>query len=187
MHHNYSASYGNILLRPLEAGDIENLRVWRNNTYQTRFLRPVGHITPEMQQQWYEKYLTNENEITFAIVETKDLNRLVGSVALYDFKGDVAEIGKIQVGDPEAGGRGIGRVSLVMAMRIGFQKMGLKKIVASVHQENTPSYKNFMKIGSRIVGNHPSVVGGLEDEIEIDEARLYEVNPYATEIALDII
>lgn len=187
MKHNYSARYGNILLRPLEEGDIENLRVWRNNTHQTRFLRPVGHITPEMQQQWFEKYLTNENEITFAIVETKDLNRMVGSVALYDFEGDVAEIGKIQIGDPEAGGRGIGRVSLVMAMWIGFKRMGLKKIIASVHQENIAAHKNDMKVGFQIVGNHPSVVGGLEDEIKIDEARLCEVNTYTPEIELDVM
>lgn len=184
MKHHYSAEYGNVLLRPLEAGDIENLRVWRNNTYQTRFLRPIGHITPEMQQQWFEKYLTNENEITFAIVETKDLNRMVGSVALYDFNGGIAEIGKIQIGDPEASGRGIGRISLVMAMRIGFRQLGLKKIVASVHQENISAHKNDMRIGFQIVGNHPSVVGGLEDEIEIDEQRLIKINPYASEIKL---
>lgn len=186
MKHNYTARYGNVLLRPLAEGDIENLRMWRNNTHQTRFLRPVGHITPEMQKQWFEKYLTNENELTFAIVETKDLKRMVGSVALYDFNGDVAEIGKIQIGDPEAGGRGLGRISLVMAMWIGFKRLGLKKIVASVHQENISAHKNDMQVGFKIVGTHPSIVGGIEDEIEIDEARLIEVNSYAAEIDLNI-
>lgn len=187
MYHNYSARFGNVLLRPLMTEDIENLRVWRNNMHQTRFLRPVGHITPEMQQKWFEKYLENENEITFAIVETKDLNRMVGSVALYDFNGDVAEIGKIQIGDPEAGGRGLGRISLVLAMWIGFRKLGLKKIIASVHQENIAAHKNDMKIGFKIVGTHPSIVGGTEDEIEIDEARLCEVNAYTSAIELDVV
>lgn len=187
MDHNYSARLGDILLRPLMHEDIENLRVWRNNVYQTRFLRPVGHITPEMQQQWFEKYMANENEITFSIIETSDLNRIVGSVALYDFHGDVAEIGKLQVGDPEAGGRGIGRISFILALWIGFRKLGLKKIIASVHQENIAAHKSYMKIGFRIVGTHPSVVGGIEDEIEIDEARLIEVNPCLSDIELDVI
>ena len=111
---------------------------------------------------------------------------MVGSVSLYDFNGDVAEIGKIRVGDPEAGGRGIGRYSLVIAMHIGFEKLGLKKIIASVHQENVAAHKNDMKIGFRIVGTHPSVVGGIEDEIEMDAARLAEVNTYDPNIQLDV-
>lgn len=186
MKHNYSARFGNVLLRPLAQQDIENLRTWRNNFEQTRFLRPIGYITPEMQQQWFEKYLGNENEIAFAIVETKDLNRMVGSVALYDFDGGTAEIGKIQVGDPEASGRGIGRLSFVLAMWIGFRKLGLKKIICSVHQKNIPSHTNIMRVGFSITGTHPSVVGGIEDECEIDEVRLCEANAYIPEIELDV-
>lgn len=186
MDHNYSASYGNVRLRPLKREDIENLRVWRNDAVKTRFLRPIGHITPEMQEKWFENYLNNEQEIVFAIDEIQDLNRMVGSVSLYDFNGDVAEIGKIRVGDPEAAGRGIGRASLVIAMHIGFEKLGLNKIIASVHQENVAAHKNDMKIGFRIVGNHPSVVGGIEDEIEMDAARLAEVNTYVPNIQLDV-
>lgn len=187
MKHNYSAAYANVLLRPLIAEDIEKLRVWRNNTQQTRFLRPVGHITPQMQQNWFDSYLEDPDMVVFAIVENSRLNRMVGSLALYSFHGDEAEIGKIQIGDPEAAGHGLGKISLVLAMWIGFQKMGLKKIVASVHQENIAAHKTDMKIGFRIVGDHPSVVGGLEDEIEIDESRLCEVNTYTDEIALDVI
>jgi len=187
MKHNYSARFGNVLLRPLAEQDIENLRIWRNNFEQTRFLRPIGYISPEMQQQWFEKYLGNENEIAFAIVETKNLNRMVGSVALYDFNGATAEIGKIQIGDPEAHGCGIGRLSLVLAMWIGFKKLGLKKIIGSVHQQNISSHTNFTRIGFNIAGTHPSVVGGIEDEFEIDEARLAETNAYTPEIELDIV
>lgn len=187
MKHNYSARFANVLLRPLEEGDIENLRRWRNDMQQSRFLRPIGHITSEMQRAWFQKYLTNENEMTFAIVETKDLNRMVGSVALYDFDGNIAEIGKIQIGDPEAGGRGLGRISLVMAMWIGFKKLGLNKIIGAVHQENISAHKNDMRVGFRIVGTHPAIVGGIEDELEIDEKRLCEVNTYVNEIELDVL
>ena len=44
-----------------------------------------------------------------------------------------------------------------------------------------------MKIGFKIVGTHPSIVGGTEDEIEIDEARLCEVNAYTSAIELDVV
>lgn len=184
MRHSFTASYQNIMLCPLEQRDIEKIRVWRNDSAATRFLRPIGKITPEMQQKWFDAYLKDENQIIFAIHETEKLNRMVGSVALYNFKQNSCEVGRIQIGDPEAHGMGIGRISLVMSMLIGFRNLGLKKITASVHQENISAYRNDMQIGFRVVGNHPAIVGGLEDEIEIDEERLLEVNTYAKDVML---
>ena len=67
VNHQYHASYENIMLRPLERKDIENLRVWRNDATQTRFLRKIDHITPEMQEKWYESYLKDNDTIAFAI------------------------------------------------------------------------------------------------------------------------
>lgn len=184
MKHNFSASYQNIALYPLRQKDIENLRVWRNDTIATRFLKPIGSITPEMQQKWFDEYLEDKNQIIFSIYETEKLNRMIGSVALYNFDQNSCEVGKIQIGDPQAHGKGIGRISLVMSMMVAFRKLGYEKIVASVHQENISAHKNDMKIGFRIVGKHPSIVGGFEDEIEIDEERLMEVNPYAKDILI---
>ena len=112
---------------------------------------------------------------------------MVGSVSLYDFNADTAEIGKILIGDPEAHGRGIGRLSLLMAMKIGFQQLDLKRIVASVHQENIPSRSNFIRIGVTVIGNHPSIVGGLEDEVCMNEPDLCSANPYYPDIRLGAV
>lgn len=184
MDHHYSAQYENILLRPLEEKDIEHLRNWRNNKEQTKYLRPIPHITPEMQRNWFQKYRENPDEIVFAIVETRDLNRIIGSVAIYEFGQTCAEVGKIQIGDPEAFGRGYGRIAMTMAVWVGIQKLGLEKLVASVHRENLSAHKSYMRMGFRIVGDHPAVMGGVEDEIEIDGQRLAEVNPFVEHIFL---
>lgn len=176
MNHAYFGNYKNVSLRPLSVDDIESLRVWRNNKEQTRFLRQIGDITPEMQLNWYNSYLDNQQDIVFGIFETRNLNRLVGSLSIYDIKDDRAEIGKIQIGDPDAHGKGIGRISLVIAMKIGFELIGLKEIYASVHQENAAARINDLRIGFKIVGNHPSCVGGLEDELVIHKNELYEHN-----------
>lgn len=171
MKHSYSVQCGKLLLRPLCEEDIEFLRKWRNDASQTRFLRPIGYITPEMQKQWFENYLANDDEVVFAIVETQRLNRIVGSIALYDFSEDSAEIGKIQIGDPEAHGRGFGSLSIAMALQVAFMKLGRKRITASVNRNNIPSYRSFQKVGFTVVGNHPSVVGGTEDILEIDSCN----------------
>ena len=185
MRHQYSAVYDNVRLRPLEERDIENLRNWRNNEEKTKYLRKIPYITSEMQRKWYMDYLENEDEITFAIDEISELNRMVGSVSLYNFQDDVVEIGKIQIGDEDAGGRGIGRKSLVMAMTIAFKLLGINKVVVSVHQENIAAHKNDMKIGFQIVGKHEAPMGGVEDEIEINAKRLAEVNGYMKEIIIE--
>ena len=185
MRHGYGARYQNVKIRPLEREDIERLRVWRNDVSKTQYLRRIKNITPEMQEKWYDAYLDDSDMLTFAIEETEDLKRLVGSLELYDFNGDSAEFGKIQIGDSEAHGRGIGRKSTVMILLIGFRKLGLKKIVASVHQENTAARSIYLRIGFQVVGNHPASMGGLEDELEIDEKRLKEINTYVDRIELD--
>lgn len=184
MNHNYCAKYKNILLRPLRRDDIENLRIWRNDTQATRFLRQIGYITPEMQEKWFQSYLNNQTEITFAIVETAELNRIVGSVSIYDINGKQAEFGKIQIGDKDAHGKGIGRVAMVIALAIGFDKLGLQIIKGCVHQENIAAHSNDMKIGFKIKDTQASAIGGFEDIIEIDRETLFAVNSYAKDIEL---
>ncbi|MEE5993450.1 MAG: GNAT family N-acetyltransferase [Oscillospiraceae bacterium] len=184
MKHDYSCIYENVRLRPLMGADTEPLRLWRNDAEKTKFLRPIGVITPEMQNKWFESYLEDENQIIFAIDEISELNRMVGSVALYDFHETTAEIGKIQIGDDKAHHRGIGRKALAMACKIGFDYLHLTKIIASVHQDNISSHSNFEKLGFQIVGTHPSVVGGTEDEFEILVNDFREKNTYQTEITV---
>lgn len=184
MKHAYYGDYLNVSLKPLSIDDIESLRIWRNNKEQTKFLRQIGEITPEMQLNWFNSYLENPQDIVFGIYETEELNRLVGSLSIYDIKDGRAEIGKIQIGDSQAHGRGIGRTSLLIAMKIGFELVGLKEIYGSVHQENVAARTNDLRIGFKIVGNHPSAVGGLEDEIVIHKEDLYECNENVDKIKI---
>ena len=112
------------------------------------------------------------------------MKRMVGSLALYNFENGEAEIGRLQIGDLEARGHGIGGKSFILAMAVGFKKLGLKRIYASVNRENLAAYKSYTKIGFRVCGSHASPVDGIEDEIEIDEKRWSDKNPYFNEIIL---
>lgn len=172
MKHNYRICAKNVLLRPLEERDIEQLRIWRNDPLKTKYLRKIEKITPEMQKDWFERYLVNSDEITFAIEETKDLKRMVGSVSLYNFHEGVAEAGRIQIGDDAAHGRGIASLSMALVCKFAFNSLKLRKVIASVHRENVAAYKSYMKIGFHVVGFHPALMGGVENEIEITETDL---------------
>lgn len=186
MRHNYCARYANVTIRPLEKKDIEKLREWRNTPSQTVFLKDVGYITSEMQSTWFNNYLSDTSQCIFAIEETSELNRIVGSLAVYDINllDKTAAIGKIQIGDSEAHGKGIGRYSLVMAMKIAIKQMGLNKIVGAVSPQNIQAYTNDMKVGFRVVGSHKTESGIIEYEIEVTEDDLIANNSYYEEIEL---
>lgn len=186
MRHNYCARYANVIIRPLEEKDIEKLREWRNDPAQTTFLKDVGYITSEMQSSWFNNYLLDASQCIFAIDETTELNRIVGSLAVYEINLEekTAAIGKIQIGDEEAHGKGIGRNSLVMAMKIAIKQMGLNKIVGAVSPQNIQAYTNDMKVGFRVVGSHKTESGIIEDEIEVTEDDLIANNSYYDEIEL---
>ena len=181
----YYAEYQNVIIRPLEKKDIEQLRIWRNDTKQIRFLRNIGYITREMQEKWYENYLKDPDTLTFVVEETEKIKHMVGSLSLYNFHDEEAEIGRLQIGDLSARGMGIGGKSFVLAMAIGFKKMGLKRIYASVHRENIAAYKSYLRIGFQICGYHSAPVGGVEDEIEITFFELTQANKYLSAIKIN--
>ena len=87
MRFDYFAEYKHVRIRPLEERDIEKIRIWRNDSDNTDFLRDIGEITPEMQLNWYKKDIEDDTSCTFAIEEISELNRIVGSVAIYEIHG----------------------------------------------------------------------------------------------------
>ena len=117
MEHNYCINYENVSLRPLYIDDVEQLRIWRNEPSNSIYLNKIPYITSEMQLDWYKRYLNNNDEICFAIVEKNELNRLVGSLSLYEFDGDECFFGKILIGDLEAHGKKLDLMLLKLLLK----------------------------------------------------------------------
>ncbi len=184
MKHNICAEYKHVRIRPLEEKDIELLRKWRNNKALSEFLRPMNEITVDMQKRWFASYLQDENNVTFAIEEIRDLNRVVGSVSLYDFKGDTAEVGKIVVGDPEAKGKKIGYYALLLAMYVGYQELGIRDYFGEVHEENNAARINDMRIGFLVTGKHPFVSGGYELEMHLPKEHFEKTHDFLSDIKI---
>lgn len=171
MKHSFIATSGDITIRPLLETDIELLRIWRNDPQKTKYLRKLPEITPEMQKFWFAASQRSPDELVFAVEETRILNRMVGSVALYAFQGDTAEVGRLQIGDPDAAGRGIGRIAMSLAVSVGFTQLGLKTLKAEVHCDNIPACKSYDRMGFRRLGTHMGPVGP-EYDLEITKEDL---------------
>ena len=162
MDHNYHIEYENITLRPLIKSDIENLRIWRNDPQNNQYLSKIPYITEEMQSAWFERYLRNDDEICFAIVEHEALNRMVGSLSLHEFAGESCFLGKILIGDSEAHGRRIGVNASIAATEIAFEQMGIKSINLHVFKDNFIALKVYKDAGFVVVDEHDSECGKKE-------------------------
>ena len=156
MVHNLSLSVSNVTLRQLEERDIERLRVWRNDPNNSKYLRKIGYITEEMQQNWFKNYLTNGDEVAFAIVETRFIREVVGSVSLYNFSEKKAEFGKILIGNKQAHGKQIGYKSTIAALKIAFDFLNLEEVFLECNNSNHPAIRVYEQAGfvlSEIVGD----------------------------------
>lgn len=167
MNHSYSAALDNVELRPLRKDDIEFLRNWRNDPKNTGFLSKLPFITPEMQEKWFGSYLSNDDEMIFAIVENKELNRIVGSFSLYNFGENDVEFGKFLIGDAEAHGRNIGFNTLTAMKKIVFEHLDKKTIKLHVFKDNIPAVKIYTKAGFKVVSEHTAENGLIEYEMTV--------------------
>ncbi|MCL2839402.1 MAG: GNAT family N-acetyltransferase [Defluviitaleaceae bacterium] len=183
MKHKIKASYKNVLLRALTVEDLELMRIWRNET-QVDFLRKIDTITPEMQQEWFKRDNENIECCTFGIEEVDELNRLVGSVALYNFKDKTAECGRILIGDTAAHGRGIGYLAILLSLYIAFENLGFERVIADVHEENYAAVKNNMKAGFVVCGNHMDENGLKVLEIAVERADFYLKHDFLSEVVI---
>lgn len=171
MNHNYQIEYKNVYLRPLQGEDIENLRNWRNNPINTMYLRRIPYITQEMQTEWFEKYLKNDDEMCFAIVEKRDLNRLVGSLSLYNFGDEECLFGKILIGDKQAHGRKIGLNATIAATKIAFETLGLKKVYLYVYIDNKKAINVYQNAGFTICDVQATTDDKKEYIMAIEESK----------------
>lgn len=173
---NYNLKYDNIMLRPLQDGDLENLRIWRNDKKKNQYLKKISFISKDSQCKWYNDYLNNETEIIFAIDEIKELHRLVGSIALYNIKDNCAEIGRIQVGDDEAHCKKIGKNAVALLSKFAFEECHIKHLLATVNKKNVASLKLFLDSGYRIIEEKESFskAGGIDYVLEKHQNFTYD-------------
>lgn len=168
MRHNYREKYKNVEIRQLNENDIEYLRNWRNNPDNTAFLRKIPYISPEMQSKWFQSYLSDETEMAFAIDEIDKIHRVVGSLALYNFSGVQAEVGKILVGEPNAHGLNVCVNALNAVMEITRRELSLQKIFLHVYKDNIPAVKVYKKAGFLIDSEYISDNGMIEYTMSVE-------------------
>lgn len=184
MEHEFSIACPGLVLRPLGHGDIESLRIWRNDPQNSTFFRKIGEITPEAQENWYAEYLLDDTHACFAAEHD---GKLVGSASLYDIEGSEAEFGRIMVGPADCKGKGFGSRLSYLTVKAGFELLGLNALRATVAVDNTAALIVYVRLGFCVTGRFHNDASGM-DEFNLYLTRerfgaLESQLPYARPIA----
>lgn len=157
-----------VRLRAIVAGDLEDLRLWKNAHKESFFFK--DEITPAMQQEWHHGYLSRPADFMF-VVEAE--GRKAGCLG-FRVKEGAADLYNI-LGAPGAGGKGVmGHGMRLLASHV--LKEHAKKAGCLVLKEN-PALAWYEKLGFSRAGD-----GGDHWILVLDPAGLKSC-PYRREEA----
>ena len=149
MTHNFQNKFEDIVLKPLEQKNIEDLRNLRNKEENRKCFIYQKEITKEEQENWYKRYSEKEEDLMFSAFLKENEEYPVGFAALYniDKNNKKCEFGRIIVDKSKVTKKGIGYQITKCLCDIGFQDLGLDMIYLEVFSDNIPALKTYLKVG----------------------------------------
>ena len=142
-----------LLLRPLTAADAGALLAYRGRDDVSRYVpfEPMSRddILERIAGQWARTELTGEGQALTLGAEVAATGELAGDVMLAWHSREHAggEVG--YVFNPALGGRGFATEAAHAMLRLGFEGIGLHRIVARIEERNEPSVKLARRLGMR--------------------------------------
>jgi RimJ/RimL family protein N-acetyltransferase len=142
-----------LLLRPLTAHDADALLAYRGRVDVCRYV-PFEPMTREVineriASQWARTELTDEGQALTLGVEVAETGELVGDVVLFWHSRPHAsgELGYVL--NPDFGGRGYATEAANAMLRLGFDGLGLHRIVARIDERNESSARLARRLNMR--------------------------------------
>ena len=149
----YPVRAGRVLLRPLAAGDVDAVLAYRSRADVCRYVpfEPMTRedITERMAGPWARTELTGEGQALTLGVEVRETGELAGDVVLFWHSRLNAggELG--YVFNSDVGGRGYATEAASATLRLGFDGLGLHRIIARIDERNEPSARLARRLGMR--------------------------------------
>jgi RimJ/RimL family protein N-acetyltransferase len=142
-----------LLLRPLTAGDADALLAYRSRADVSRYVpfEPMSRddILERIAGPWARTELTDEGQALTLGAQVAETGELAGDVILFWHSREHAggEVGYVL--NPALGGRGYATEAANAMLRLGFEGLGLHRIVARIDEENEPSVRLARRLGMR--------------------------------------
>jgi RimJ/RimL family protein N-acetyltransferase len=142
-----------LLLRPLVPGDADAMLAYRGRLDVSRYVpfEPMSRddILERIAGQWSRTELTDEGQALTLGAEVAETGELAGDVILMWHSREHAggEVGYVL--NPARGGHGYATEAAQAMLRLGFEGLGLHRIVARIDEDNEPSAKLARRLGMR--------------------------------------
>lgn len=139
-----------VYLDSIEKSDLEKLRFWRNLPHFRKFFREYKEINSDMQLNWFEEKVVNDNStIMFAIrdVSTKELLGCCG-LCYINWVHRHSDL-SLYIGKNESyiDCEGIAEDACRLLFDYGFGELGLNKIWTEIYDFDLKKFELYSKLG----------------------------------------
>jgi RimJ/RimL family protein N-acetyltransferase len=150
---SYPIETPRLLLRPLELSDADALLAYRSLPEVCRYVpfEPMTRedITTRISGTWSNQTLDDEGQSLMLGVVRRDTDEVIGDAILFwrskEHRG--GEIG--YVFSVEAGGQGYATEAAHALLHLGFDQLGLRRVIARLDARNTGSARVATRLGMR--------------------------------------
>jgi RimJ/RimL family protein N-acetyltransferase len=142
-----------LLLRPLAVSDADALLAYRSRDDVCRYVpfEPMSRddILERIAGQWARTELTDQGQALTLGAQVGETGELAGDVMLFWHSREHAggELGYVL--NPALGGRGYATEAANLMLRLGFEELGLHRIVARIDERNEASVRLARRLGMR--------------------------------------
>ncbi len=149
-----------VRLRLLEEGDLPMTLAWRNQDHVRTWFHSTATVVPAQHREWFESYRHQEDDFVFVIEETETLKRAVGQASLYhlDRRARRAEFGRLLIGDPDAVGMGLAKLSTRCLTALALGPWDLDEVYLEVKESNGPALSVYRACGFEETGRREGIV-----------------------------
>lgn len=142
-----------LLLRPIAATDAVAMHVYKSDPDAVRYVPYAPLELADVEQRiattWARTRFTEEGDAVSLAVEERETGALVGDVVLF-WRSETDRSGEVgYIFDPRAGGRGYATEAVDALLALGFDGLGLHRIVARIDERNTSSARVVERLGFR--------------------------------------
>ncbi|RAS63946.1 RimJ/RimL family protein N-acetyltransferase [Lentzea atacamensis] len=149
----YPLKTDRLLLRPFEERDLDDFHAYRSLPDVHRYLYNEAPDRPEFEEllakRITEDELTGEGQRLALAVYWPEAGRVVGDVVL-KWLSEADRQGEIGYGfNPDFQGKGLATEAAAVMLKVGFEQLGLHRIIAQCDPRNEPSWRLMERLGMR--------------------------------------
>jgi UDP-4-amino-4,6-dideoxy-N-acetyl-beta-L-altrosamine N-acetyltransferase len=158
MWHKDEMAAFNVLLKPLQPDDLEQLRLWRNSPEISNQMLDQAEISAEQQQSWFERICSDQRQMQFVIYYK---NQKVGAcnlkspTALTVTECEAVETG-FYLGEAKYRGTILAFFAALALNQYAFEQLGKKTLLAQVKNTNSAALRFNEQLGYQPDAIQPS-------------------------------